>query len=208
MSDERKPWEQMIDKGEPVKWYARFDRFRLIKPWLRSVNAAFLQEQAENPRKPEKTRENADKVWYQKAQEWEWDKRAAAWDKYRIAERDKQTAAEEEEVLNSELALKHNRIKELQELAALLKEEVYDEDKRWVEDIKVGKEPYYVKQFNDAVIREYRATLDDIAKEKGERAKLTKSELTGKDGAPLEGGTIIILPDNGRDPAVKEDQSE
>ncbi len=64
---------------------------------------------------------------------------------------------------------------------------MFDEGKRWVEDVKgIGIEPYYIKQFNDAVIREYRASLDDIAKEKGERVKMTKSELTGKDGGPIQ----------------------
>lgn len=205
MDDERKPWEQI--EGEPIKWYSRFDKLRLMKPWKRSINAVYVEEQ--DVKKGEKTRENAPTLWYDIAKQWEWNGRAEAWDKYRITERDKQIAAEEEEILKSEYALKHERIKDLNEIAKLLREEVFDDDKRWVDDIKaVGLEAHYLKQFNDSLVREYRAALDDIAKEKGERAKLTKSELTGKDGAPLEGGTIIILPDNGRDPAVKEDQSE
>lgn len=182
--EERKPWDRMIDQNEPIKWYARFDRFRLMKPWKRSINAVFEEEETE---KYGKVRTKIAGKWYRIAEQWQWNKRVEAWDEAQRSERDRVIALEEEEISKSELALKHNRIKELNELAFLLKGEVYDEDKRWIEDVKaVGKEPYYVKQFNDAVIREYRASLDDIAKEKGERVKLTKSEITGKDGEPLQ----------------------
>jgi len=106
--------------------------------------------------------------------------------------------------------LKSNRIKDLNALAELLNEEVFDEGKRWIEDVKaVGKSPYYVKQFNDSIVREYRATLDDIAKEKGERVKLTKSELTGKDGGKLElDATVETFWGRGTDPRRKSSDAE
>jgi hypothetical protein len=181
-------------EGESVKWFSRFTQFRLMKSWERSINAVFIEEKSKDPRKPEKTRENADKEWYRKAREWQWQERAESWDAHQREERDRLIALEEEEILKAEYSLKHNRIKDLNKLAILLKEEVEDESKRWVEDVKaVGKEPYYVKQFNDAIIREYRATLDDIAKEKGERVKLTKSEVSGPDGGPISvAGAIPI----------------
>jgi hypothetical protein len=173
--EERKPWEQM--EGEPFKWFSRFDKFRLMKPWERSVNAVF---QEENNKKQQKGPIFPGPTWYEAAKQWKWHERVEAWDKHRIEERDKQIALEEEEILKSEYALKHNRIKELNEVAKLLREEVFDDEKRWLEDVKaVGLEAHYLKQFNDSLIREYRATLDDIAKEKGERVKMTEQKHSG-----------------------------
>jgi len=183
-NEERKPWGQM--EREPSKWFSRFDKFRLMKPWARSINAVFLDEQ--KTREDGKRRKEAPGSWYSIAKLWQWNERAEAWDKHQRTERDRIIGLEEEEVLKSRYALKHNRIKDLIEMAELLREEVFDDDKRWVEDVKgVGIEPYYIKQFNEGVIREFRATLDDIAKEKGERVKTTKSELSGKvDGERIE----------------------
>src|SRR5712664_321561 len=127
MDEERKIWERMDD--EPVKWFSRFDKFRLMKPWVRSVNAVFGEVQAQNPKKPDNPRENADKEWYRKAQEWQWDERAAKWDAYRIAERDRKILLEEAEVLKERYALKHERIKALNEIADLLKDEVFEKKK-------------------------------------------------------------------------------
>lgn len=181
--EERQLWDRM--EGEPLRWYARFDRFRLMG-WRRSVADVYHKE---NSVKQRKTALKVPGDWYKTAKQWQWDERVEAWDAHKRVERDRIIALEEEEILKAEYSLKHNRIKDLNKLAVLLKEEVEDENKRWVEDVKaVGKEAYYVKQFNDAVIREYRATLDDIAKEKGERVKLTKSEITGKDGGPIQMG--------------------
>ncbi|SRR6266699_1772390 len=183
MDGERKAWERM--EGEPLKWFSRFDKFRIMKPWERSVNAVFEQEETE---KHGKVRTKIAGKWYKIAEEWKWNERAEAWDKHYRDERDKRISLEEEEISKSEFALKHNRIKELNDLAKMLKEEVDDDDKRWVDDIKaVGFEAHHLKKFNDALVSEYRATFDDIAKEKGERVKMTKQELTGKDDASLLG---------------------
>lgn len=179
MDDERKPWEQRIDEGEPVKWYARFDRFRLMRPWKRSVNAVYEEEETE---KYGRVRTKIAGKWYEMAKQWEWDGRAAEWDKHRITERDKQIAAEEAEVMKEQYALKHERIKHLNEVARLLKEEVEDINKRWLDDVKaVGFEAHHLKQFNSELLKEYREYLSDIADEMGERVKTTKQEHTGLD---------------------------
>ena len=47
------------------------------------------------------------------------------------------------------------------------------------------------------MFRELRGMFADIAAELGERAKVSKQELTGKDGGPLQ--TLLCLPDNGED---------
>lgn len=181
MSDEeRKPWDRQ--EGESAKWFSRFDRFRSMKPWERSVVAAYEVENSD------KQRQTATKIpghWHKAARDWKWEERAANWDQHRLDERDKQIQAEEAEILRVGYAVKHERMKSLNEVAGLLQREVFDDNKRWLDDVKaVGIEAHHLKQFNDALIREYRATLDDIAKEKGERVR--KQEVTGKDGGPIE----------------------
>jgi hypothetical protein len=184
MDNERKAWERMEEEEEPLKWFARFDQFRLMKPWKRSVNAVF---EAENKKKQEETRTDTSgegyrpgREWYGAAEQWQWSERAGAWDAYRIAERDRLIELEEAEIMKEQYALKHKRIKDLSKVAKLLREEVFDDKKRWVEDVKsVGKEPYYVDKFNKGIISEYRATLDDIAAEMGERVKKKEIEHKG-----------------------------
>lgn len=172
MDEERKPWDRMMEQGESAKWFSRFDRFRLMKPWERSIAAVFHEE---NSKKLEKTRKNQepDGTWYKFAQRWKWEERAAAWDKYRLDERDKQIAAEEAEVLRKGYALKHERIKALNEKALNAEEPYTDPDTGKTHQLWNSPEH----------MREWRGLLDDIAKEKGERIR--KQEVTGKDGAPL-----------------------
>lgn len=176
----------MIDQNEPIKWYARFDRFRLMKPWERSVNAVFEEEETEKNR--EKPRKKPTGNWYEIAEEWKWDERAEAWDKEQRAERDRLIALEEEEVLNSKYALKHNRIKALNKLVEQLVEEAENIKNMYLVGAKEAK-------FNDGLYEKIDRYLASIAAEKGERVKLTKSELTGKDGGPIEtSGIAVYLP--------------
>lgn len=177
--EERKPWDRMIDQNEPIKWYARFDRFRLMKPWERSVNAVFEEEEIEKNR--EKPRKKPTGNWYEIAEKWKWNERAETWDTYQREERDRQIALEEEEVLKSEYALKHKRIHILNELTKQLVEEAEKKNSMYIYSAKETK-------FNDGLYGMIDKYLASIASEKGERVKLTKSEVTGKDGGPIQIG--------------------
>lgn len=72
--------------GEPVRWYSRFESFRLIGPG-RSVDAAYRLETGRD------TSQRAGAVWWKNYRAWEWQSRAEAWD---MAERDRLRVADEE----------------------------------------------------------------------------------------------------------------
>lgn len=93
--------------------------------------------------------------------------------------------ARKQAILNSGFALQYERLASLQRLADLLEEEIYEEDKRWLPDVKqIGAgdmaERVDIVRFNRALIEQFRQTLDDIAAEMGERVK--GLELSGRVG--------------------------
>lgn len=99
-----------------------------------------------------------------------WGKRAESYD----AEIDQKKTDHANEVMQSGLALAHNRVDELKDLAKFLKGEISDIDKVWLPDVKqigAGKsaERVDIVRFNAALIKEYRETLDDLAREVGGR---------------------------------------
>jgi hypothetical protein len=153
--------------------------------WRRSVNAVF---EAENKEKQGKTRTKISKNWYDTAKQWEWNERAKAWDEEQRKERDRLIALEEEEILKSRYALKHSRIQVLNKLTEQLVEEAENISNMYLVGAKETK-------FNDGLYGTIDKYLASIAAEKGERVKLTKSELTGKDGGPIEtSGIAVYLP--------------
>lgn len=86
------------------------------------------------------------------------------------------------DALNSGLALKDERVKRLQLLAALIEEDIFN-GVLWTQDVKMigtgeSQERVEFELFNGAEVVQYRGVLDDIAKEVGHRA--TKTEITGK----------------------------
>jgi hypothetical protein len=122
------------------------------------------------------------------AQAYGWNERAESYD-VRIEEQKNKRA---EEIMNSGLALEHERTEKLKDLYALLEKQLLETDpvtgvlhNLWLKDYKsIGQgEALEIERFNAALVRELRATLEDIAAETGGRVK--KQELTGKDGAPV-----------------------
>ena len=73
MSDEQQIWARQA--GEPLMWYRRFERYRLMQP-VRSIVAVFREEKRANER------DEAPGRWYEEAKKWRWDERVAAWDVY------------------------------------------------------------------------------------------------------------------------------
>ena len=164
---------------EPNRWFQRFERFRLLGP-DRSVLGVFNEWRLAKSRKVSRS---APKSWRDMAVYWQWHDRAEAWDQY-ISEL-ASAAAETERlrILSSGYALKHKRVDELNQLAVLLLQEIREEDKRWVPDVKSigsGKfaERVDIVRFNASLIEQARQTLEDIAAEMGDR--MTKHALSGK----------------------------
>lgn len=190
---EQRLWEQR--EGEPGNWYARFLLFRDMAVTHRGLYQAYVEEARKSQKKPAKDVPGA---WKDAADKWQWHKRVDAYDAYQRAEEEAKAARlkqleEEEEarLLTTGYAKTARRIEQLSIL--------YDELKAsYRKDGKPDGEIVYPWLTPDKV-REMRGCLDDIAKELGERVK--KTELTGKDGAPLEfvcewGGGVLTEDEN------------
>ncbi len=68
------PWESM--PGEPARWYARFERYRLAGP-ARSLLGTFNAQRAD---KGMPHRGCVPGAWAEAARRWRWRERADAWD--------------------------------------------------------------------------------------------------------------------------------
>lgn len=82
-------------------------------------------------------------------------------------------AAAEHDALTTGLALKSNRVQKLQQLAVLMEQDLFG-GFLWTDQVKmIGSGPFAkevdYEEFNTAEVAQYRATLDDIAKEVGDR---------------------------------------
>lgn len=98
--------------------------------------------------------------------------------------------AVEHDALTTGLALKSNRVLKLQQLAALMEEDIFN-GFLWTDQVKmIGTGPFAkevnYEEFNTAEVQQYRATLDDIAKEVGDRKQAnTTLTLTSEELAKL-----------------------
>jgi len=88
-SESPEPWEQQ--PGEPNRWYARFERFRLAGP-SRSLLGAV---KAEREQVGKRSTRSVPQAWAKAAQLWRWRERAEAWDAH---ERCKARAAHAQQV--------------------------------------------------------------------------------------------------------------
>lgn len=175
---EQQPWEQM--EGEPLLWYKRFTRFRLMEP-VRSIAAVFHEEKAS--KNPEKPRRNPDNDWYEAAKQWSWEERASAWDAVQIAHLEQSIASEKARVLLEGYAVMHRRVARLNAEVEQLLTYAQDESKVWMADVKaVGFERVDLVQFNASLFHEIREHFADIAAELGERIK--KKEVSYKELPP------------------------
>lgn len=98
-------------------------------------------------------------------------------------------AAGEHDALTTGLALKSERVRKLQQLAALMERDLFG-GFLWTDQVKAlgsGEHMEIVdyEEFNGAEVTQYRATLDDIAKELGHR----------KTGVEHSGGVTLYTVD-------------
>jgi hypothetical protein len=88
--------------------------------------------------------------------------------------------AREEEPLSTGLALRAERVRVLQELAARLKDDILG-DNLWLTDVKYsGNQQVFIERFNASEVSEFRATLAQIADEVGDKKpdQIIPSEIT------------------------------
>lgn len=182
MNADRPVWEQQ--DGEKSAEYHKFLLFRDMPVQDRSFLGAYKIALAKSVKERKKARPplTIPSSWRDCADKWQWQKRADAYDAHLLAleqakaERLRQLEEEEEaRLLSTGYARVARRIEQLTTL--------YDDLKASYHEAEGEKKIVYQWLTSDKV-REMRGCLDDIAKELGERVK--KSELTGKDGGPME----------------------
>lgn len=155
------PWERL--SGEPNRWYARFERFRLAGP-SRSLLGTVNAETAE---KGGKRKTKVSGGWNQAAERWRWRERAEAWDE---SERQKarQVRAREIEEMNR---------RHVQESRAL--------QNKAIERLKMLK----TEELAPAELLRYlveAAKLERTAL--GEPEAIAEQRLTGQGGGPIQFG--------------------
>lgn len=111
------------------------------------------------------------------SQAYDWVNRGGDYDKELEAKKN----AEAEVVMQSGLALEHERVRLLKSMAGSL-------ESRMLYEKSVKGET--VELVDISVVSQLRGVLDDIAKETGGR--VSKQEITGKDGGAIE--TIVLKP--------------
>lgn len=121
-------------------------------------------------------------------------------------------------IMETGLALSHERVRVLKELAGTLLDDLTTGERRWLRDKKsivTGREPvmsddgatllgsvptYEVVELergNAPWIEQVRGLLDDLAKEVG--ARVTKAELTGKGGGAIVVERVLFGGDDDQD---------
>lgn len=117
--------------------------------------------------------------------QYQWVTRAAEWDAEQERIREEARQVEIAKVMSEGYAATHNRIKALNKLAEKQWEDLQERDLVWLPDVKsIGSGEFAERvdliRFNAALSAEFRASLDDIAKEVGARVK--KQEITARIG--------------------------
>jgi hypothetical protein len=119
------------------------------------------------------------------SQKYGWPGRAEPYD----TELERQKNELAREIMTSGLALAHERVLKLIQLAEFLEQELYWQDNEgkfpavWLPDVKqIGSgdaaEKVDIVRFNASIIEEFRGVLDDLAKETGGR--MLKADLTSQ----------------------------
>lgn len=129
---------------------------------------------------------------------YHWQERAAEYD----GRAEEEKNARVREIMQSGLALAHERVQELKDLALFLKKQIYEQDlpnhfpNVWVRDVKqIGGGQFArevtIERFNGGIIEQFRGTLEDLAKETGGRTN--KTEISGPDGGPVQTACSVLF---------------
>lgn len=184
--------------------------------WLRLGTGRTLPELLEKYRETPQNTAPTDSI--NTLQDWSkrfsWAGRATEYD----ADYEAIKNAERQAVIDYGLALDYERVRKLKRLATFLEQQIYEKGTSvdfegneinvyhnvWLPDVKqIGSgesaERVDIERFNSALIAEYRAALDDLAKEVGGRRQ--KTEVTGKDGGAIQTQqtNVTIQADNAHD---------
>ncbi len=151
--------------------------------WLRMGRGRSYTELVKRYRNPQEATKTPTKS-YETVKGWadkyNWKERAALYD----ATWEARANAERERVFEHRLANDFGRVEALLKLADTLESQLYETNAQtgilhnmWQPDPKqVGQDVYDLEKFNSPIIKEYRATLEDIAKEVGGRIHKTETK--------------------------------
>jgi hypothetical protein len=114
----------------------------------------------------------------------------------------------EDDALTSGLALRGERVRALKELAVKLKEDLLvdgPDNRLWLRDVKSVGSGYaqtivHFETFNASQVQQYRATLDDIAAEVGERG--SQQKITAEKARALVTALVEAVRKHVHDPGV------
>jgi hypothetical protein len=121
------------------------------------------------------------KSWSSK---YQWVARAAEWDREQERLREEARQVEIQKVMSEGYAATHNRVKDLNKLARKQWKDLQKKELVWLPDVKsIGSGEFAERvdliRYNAALSAEFRASLDDIAKEVGGRVKKSEVKLDG-----------------------------
>lgn len=116
---------------------------------------------------------------------FDWQNRLQAIASEQIAMATAAESARIREIMESGVAVTHERVAVLKELHDLLLSDLRDPDKRWLTDVKgIGQGDNWtqieVERFNSAELEQLRGLLDDIAKETGGRPKTIRLDVEAR----------------------------
>lgn len=168
MSDDlSQAWERQ--EGEDTMWYDRFLVFLRMGPSRTMLGAVHLVEEAEKSR--EKQSSKTPGAWNDAAKEWNWQKRAEAWDDYR-----------RKQVFTQGNAYDVARVEKLNKYSERIEQEL---DKMFTAMPKKPRKGW----FNHFMYEKYLQSLDALAQETGGRVK--KQDITSA-GEKLDGPHVIF----------------
>lgn len=158
----------------------------------RSLEKLWQRYQAVTDPLPPTRRITTLKQW---STDYGWVARADEYDAKVEAEKTALVEARRRDAIDTGLALDYERILKLKHLADTLGREIWSDDGKfikdaiWLPDVKqIGGGEYAERvdlvKFNQAILTEFRAILDDLAKETGGRK--SRQEVTGADGGPIQ----------------------
>lgn len=172
--DIEQPWSQLPKENN--LWYSRFLIFRDMGPVRSILGAQRIECHRVNKEPPRWTARS----WREKSVEFEWHKRAEAWDRH-----------QREEVFTEGYAYDLVRIKKLNGLLDKLERRI-NEALDTMRPSKGG--------FPDFMVNRWLEAMKAIAEETGGRVQ--RKEVSGPNGAPLE--VLLFLPEQERDDVLED----
>lgn len=203
MSEDRPIYEQQ--EAEPTRWYSRFLLFRDMGSNRTLLGTVNKEEAQKGTNKQSKIIPGA---WHTACEQWNWRERATVYDREqerlkaeRQAQLDAIEQAEIERILKTGYARMEARVQALDTWAKHIETTMLDPNTKEINP----------KWMAPDKLREWRGMLDDIAKELGHRVKVTKNEVTGKDGGAIEtenNQVVWYLPQVGTSPLAATNDDE